>query len=124
MIADTITAVVDALTAAGLRVAERYGDITPPVCYLQIGTVSTAGGVLAGATVTTLYVYYIPVRGVDNLAGDAGGLDRLFAAVTPLAVADLVATRTSVTVNADTWPCYRADLAVLATETAATLQEV
>lgn len=114
MIADTVADVVAALEGAGLRVAERAGDITPPVCYLQLGQVTTAGTVLAGGVLSVLYVHYIPVRGLDNLAGDAAALDALFAALAPLAATDLVATRTSVTITNDTWPCYRADLSALA----------
>jgi hypothetical protein len=114
VISDTVAEVVAALEAAGLRVAERSGDITPPVCYLQLGQVTNAGTMLAGGILTTLYVHYIPVRGLDNLAGDAEALDALYAALGPLAALDLVATRTSVTITNDTWPCYRADLTALA----------
>lgn len=107
--------VVDALTAAGLRVAIRDGDITPPVSYIRIGQVSNAAITLAGGTSTLLYVYVIPIRGVDTLAGDADLLDQVYAALSPLAAADLVATATSLTIRTDTWPCYRFDLTVLET---------
>ena len=51
----TVWAVGAALSAAGLRLAVRDGDITPPVIYLRIGQVTDSGQVLAGGTVTTMY---------------------------------------------------------------------
>jgi hypothetical protein len=116
MIADTVTELVDALEAAGLRVAVRAGDITPPAVFVQVGNVTDAGGILAGGLVATFYVHLIPIRGIDNLAGDAQLLDTLLAVLRPLAVAQLVCTRTTVTINNDTWPCYRADLPALAVD--------
>jgi hypothetical protein len=104
---------VAALEAAGLRAAVRDGDITPPVVYLQIGTVSDAGAVLSGGTVVVFYVYYLPIRGIDNLAGDADALDAIYGALEPLAWAELAATRTSVTIKNETWPCYRLDVALM-----------
>jgi hypothetical protein len=112
-IADAVTAVADALEAAGCRVAVRSGDITPPVFYLRLGAVGEAGGTLAGALVPVLWAYYIPVRGVDNLPADAAALDAAYQALGPLAVAELTTTATSVTVIAETWPCYRLDVFVL-----------
>ena len=114
MITDAADAVVAALTAEGLNVAVRSGDITAPVVYLQIGAVSDLGATLTGGVVVTFWCFYIPVRGLDNLAADADALDRLYAALAPLGATELVTTRTSVTVNQDTWPCYRADAAVMA----------
>jgi hypothetical protein len=113
VISDAIAAMIEALEAAGLRVAERSGDITPPCCYLHIGSVTDAGGPLAGGVTVTVYVFYIPVRGVDTLIADAQALDALYAALAPLTAAELACTRTSVTVNNDTWPAYRADVAAL-----------
>ena len=106
--------VVAALEASGLRVAVRDGDITPPCVYIRIGTVSDQGAVLAGGTLTQFYVYFIPIRGVDNIGGDAEALDTLYAALSPIAWANLTATASSVTVKNDTWPCYRLDLSVAA----------
>jgi hypothetical protein len=103
---------VTALGAAGLRVAVRDGDITPPVVYIRIGTASDAGGPLTGSPMTVFYVHYIPIRGVENLAGDADALDTIFAALTPLTWTELTATNTSVTVKNDSWPCYRLDAAL------------
>jgi hypothetical protein len=114
VIADAVAEVVTALMGAGQRVAVRSGDITPPVWYLQLGQTTNASTLLAGGVVVTLYVHYIPVRGLDNLDADSEALDVLYDTLGPLAVLDLVATRTSVTINNDTWPCYRADLAALA----------
>ena len=114
----SITAAVDELVAAlessGVRVAVRDGDITPPVAYVRIGSVSDAGVPLTGGTLTVFYVYYIPVRGVDNLAGDAAALDAIYAALSPLTWAELAATASSVTVKNDTWPCYRLDVSLCA----------
>lgn len=114
-VAVTVAEVVDALTAAGMRVAVRDGDITPPVTYITIGQVSDAAITLKGGTSTLLYVYVIPIRGIDNLAGDADLLDQVFAALGPIAAAALTATRTSLTIRSDTWPAYRVDLTVLET---------
>ena len=91
-VAAAVAELVAALEGTGLRVAVRDGDITPPVVYVRIGTVSDAGAPLAGGTLCGFYVYYIPIRGVDNLAGDAEALDALYAALSPLAWADLNAT--------------------------------
>jgi hypothetical protein len=118
MIAEAINAAVAALEAEGLRVAVRSGDITPPVCYLQVGLISSAGQPFSGGVTLTLYVYYIPVRGVDNLPSDSDALDRIYAALESLAIADLVTTRTTITVANETWPCYRADLPALAIQSA------
>lgn len=109
-VAAAVVELVAALESTGLRVAVRDGDLTPPVVYVRIGTVSDAGAPLAGGTMTVFYAYYIPIRGVDNLAGDADALDALFAALSPLAWADVAATASSVTVKNDTWPCYRLDV--------------
>ena len=113
-IRDAAADLVATLEAGGLRTAVRDGDITPPVVYIQIGTVSDAGAVLSGGTVVMFYVYYIPIRGIDNLAGDADALDALYTALTPLAWAELAGTRTSVTIKNETWPCYRLDVALMA----------
>ena len=112
-VADAVAAAVARLSAAGLSVAVRSGDLTPPCVYVQIGTVSDAGAVFHGGTSTTLWVYYVPVRGVENLDGDAAALDALFYALSPLATAEVIATRTSLTVSNDTWPAYRADCPTL-----------
>jgi hypothetical protein len=112
--AGAVVDVINALEAAGLRTAVRGNDITPPVVYVLIGAGTSAGTVLAGTSMATLYVYYIPIRGSDNTADDADGLDAVEAALFPLVWADLVMTgQTSVTVRSDTWPAYRFD-AVLA----------
>jgi hypothetical protein len=124
VISDVIAAAVEALEAAGLRVAERSGDITPPCCYLHIGSVTDNGGPLTGGLVVTLYVFYIPVRGTDTLIGDGQALDALYQALAPLASAEFPTTRTTVTVNQDTWPAYRADLAALTVAYPATALEV
>jgi hypothetical protein len=109
-VAAALAELVDALDAADIRVALRDGDITPPVCYVRIGTVTDSGTVLAGGTLTGFYLYYIPIRGVDNLAGDADALDALYDALTPLAWTELTTVASSVTVKNDTWPCYRLDV--------------
>lgn len=101
---------IEALESSGLRVAVRDGDITPPCAYIRIGTVSDAGVPLDGATLTLFYVYYIPIRGVDNLPGDAAALDALYTALTPLAWTELTTTSSSVTIKNDSWPCYRLDV--------------
>ena len=119
MIAETVNDAAAALEAQGLRVATRSNDITPPVCYLHIGLVTSAGEVFSGGVTLTLYVYYIPIRGLDNLPADAAALDAIYTALEPMAVADLITTRTSVTLGGDTWPCYRADLPALALKTVA-----
>lgn len=111
----TVWAVGAALSAAGLRLAVRDGDITPPVIYLRIGQVTDSGQMLAGGTVTTMYAFVIPIRGIDNLDGDAKLLDRALVALAPLSSATLTATETSVTVRNDTWPCYRFDVPILET---------
>lgn len=114
MISDAVAAVVEALEAAGQRVAVRAGDITPPVFYIRIGTVTDAGVTLEGGTVTMFWIHYIPVRGFDNLPGDAAALDAAYDALGPLAMAEIATSATSVTVSNDTWPCYRLDVPVLA----------
>jgi hypothetical protein len=114
VIAESITAATDALEAQGLRVAVRSGDLTPPCCYVQLGGVTDDGGPLAGGLVSTLWVFWLPVRGVENLPADAAALDSLYAALTPLTMATLTVTRTSLTVSNDTWPGYRADVSLLA----------
>jgi hypothetical protein len=118
MIGEARTELVAALEAAGLRVAEKAGDITPPVCYLRIGQGTDAGGPLAGGVVVTFFVHYIPIRGIDNPVGDAEALDAILGAVRPLAVAPLVFTWTSVSVLNESWPCYRFDLPALALDPA------
>jgi hypothetical protein len=114
-VAVTVALVVDALTAAGLRVAQRDGDITPPVTYIRIGQGTNGAITLAGGTSTVLWVYVIPVRGVDNLAGDADLLDIVITALEPLAAADLPYVSTTLNIRSETWPCYRFDLTVLET---------
>jgi hypothetical protein len=114
-VAVTVAEVVDALAAAGLRVAVRDGDITPPVSYIKLGQGTDATITLAGGTSTVLWVYVIPVRGVDNLAGDADLLDIVLAALAPLSAAALTWVSTTLNIRSDTWPCYRFDLTVLET---------
>ena len=114
MIGDALAAAVAAIEAHGLRVALRSGDITPPVVYIQIGTATDMGGPLEGGRIPTFWAYYIPVRGLDNATGDAAALDALYDALSPITAAEMVVTRTSVTVNNETWPAYRADAAILA----------
>jgi hypothetical protein len=114
MIADSVAAAVAALRAEGLVVAVRSGDLTPPCVYVQIGTAADAEGILADGTITGLWCYWIPVRGVENLDGDAAALDSMFAALRPLGAAAITATRTSLTVSNDTWPGYRVDVSVIA----------
>ena len=84
--------VVTALEAAGLRVAQRDGDITPPIVYVGRGTLTDAGAPLAGGRILGAYLYYIPVRGVDNMTGDLEALDTIYDALTPIAWAPLNAT--------------------------------
>ena len=105
---------VAALEGAGLRVAVRDGDITPPVVYLKLGTATDEGGPLEGSRLAVFYVHYIPIRGIDNLAGDADALDAIYDALGPIAWAALTATATTVTVKNDSWPCYRLDLSTAA----------
>lgn len=103
---------VAALEATGLRVAIRDGDITPPVCYIHLGTGSDAGAPLAGTGLSLSYVYYIPIRGIDNLFGDAEAIDTIVAALAPIAWAEITWTWTSTTVKNETWPCYRFDVSL------------
>jgi hypothetical protein len=119
-VAAAVAELVDALTAAGLRVAVRDGDITPPVVYVRIGTVGQTGIPLSGGQLTLFYLYVIPVRGVDNLAGDADLLDQVYAALEPIAWTEITATATSLTVRNDTWPGYRLDVSVAGLSTAST----
>ena len=116
MIRELAAAVADALADEGLRVALRAGDVTPPVVFVQLGAVDDAGAMLAGGLIVTFWCHYIPVRGVDNLEGDADSLDAMFRALRPLAMTGLAAGRTSVTLTNETYPCWRADLAALALE--------
>ncbi|HEY2303241.1 MAG TPA: hypothetical protein VGH66_15180 [Acidimicrobiales bacterium] len=111
--------VVAVLEAAGLRVAQRDGDITPPVVYIGRGTLTDAGAPLAGGRILGAYLYFIPVRGVDNMAGDLETLDVMYDALSPIAWAPLNATWSSVTVKADTWPCWRIDMSAASVTTAA-----
>ena len=106
--------VTAALEAAGLRVATRDGDITPPCVYMGRGTATDAGGPLSGGRVAVFYLYYIPIRGVDNLAGDYQALDTIYDALAPVAFAELTATWSSMTVKNDSWPAWRIDTAFLA----------
>ena len=104
---------VAALEAAGLRVAVRDGDLTPPVVYIpHLGNTTDAGGPLNSSRLVTFYVYYIPIRGPANLYGDADALDAVYDALTPITWADLTGAWSSVTVGSDTWPCYRLDVAL------------
>ena len=114
MRAEALAEIVAALEAAGCRTAVRSGDITPPVFFVELGQSSDLGAPLSGGGVATFWVYYIPVRGLGNTSGDCDAIDALYAALSPLAAAELVTTKTSVTISNDTWPCYRADLAVMA----------
>ena len=104
---------VTTLEDAGLRVAVRDGDLTPPVVYIpHLGNMTDAGGPLNGSRVATFYVYVIPIRGPANLTADADTLDRVYDALTPITWADLTGAWSSVTVGSDTWPCYRLDVAL------------
>ena len=80
--------------------------------YLQIGTGTDDGVTLTGTLLHTLYLYWIPIRGIDNLAGDAAAIDAIDGAVSPLTWTPLTSTASSVTVKNDTWPCYRFDVAL------------
>ncbi|HZZ55697.1 MAG TPA: hypothetical protein VFE26_15600 [Trebonia sp.] len=111
--------VVAVLEAAGVRVAQRDGDITPPVVYIGRGTLTDAGAPLAGGRILGAYLYFIPVRGVDNMAGDLETLDVIYDALSPIAWAPLNATWSSVTVKSDTWPCWRIDMSAASVTTAA-----
>jgi hypothetical protein len=113
--------VVAALEGAGLRVAQRDGDITPPVVYIGRGTLTDAGAPLAGGRILGCYLYLIPIRGVDNMAGDLEALDVIYTALSPIAWGPLQSTWSSVTVKSDTWPCWRIDMTA-ASVTAAALK--
>ena len=112
--AAAFTAVVDALEEAGLRVAQRDGDITPPCVYMGRGTATDVGAPLAGGRLAVFYLYYIPVRGVDNMLGDYQALDSIYDALGPVAYAEVAATWSSVTVKNDSWPAWRIDTTALA----------
>jgi hypothetical protein len=84
---------------------------------VQIGGATDTEVVLAGGLVSTFWVYWVPVRGVENLTADAAALDAMFAALSPISAAALTVTRTSLTVSNDTWPAYRADAQILAIPT-------
>jgi hypothetical protein len=114
-VAVALASLVDALERAGMRTAVRDGDITPPVVYVQIATTGAAGIPMTGGTLTGFWMHYIPVRGVDNIAGEADALDAIRAALTPLAMTELTSIRSSVTVRNDSWPCHRFDATLLAT---------
>jgi hypothetical protein len=107
-----VSAVVAALGAAGQRVAVRGQDVTPPVCLVRIGSTTDAGPPMTGGIATTLWVFYVPIRGIDNLAGDAAALDDIYQALGPMTVAELAATASSVTVANETYACYRLDVTV------------
>lgn len=123
-IAAAAAQLVAALEAAGLRVAVRDGDLTPPCVYVpRPGTTSDAGVPLAGGRLAVFYVYYVPIRGVDNLAGDCAALDAIYDAVTPISFAEVAGTFSSVTVKNDSWPCYRLDVSMLGVPAALTRKE-
>ena len=102
--------IVAALEAAGLRVAVRDGDITPPCVYVGRGTATNTGAPLAGGRMLGAYLYLIPIRGVDNLAGDLETLDTIYDALLPIAWGDINAVWSSVTVANVSWPAWRIDL--------------
>jgi hypothetical protein len=116
MIAEALAMVVEALEGEGLRVATRVADVSPPVVYVHLENTEDTGALVAGGLVVTFACRYIPIRGVDNALADAEALDALFRALRPLAMTPLSAPYGSVTLNQETWPCYRADLAALALE--------
>ena len=108
MRAEALADVVDALGGRRAR-AIRDGISPRRVFFVELRQRSRR--TLAGDRLTMLYVYLIPVRGVDNLADcDAERLDAVHQAVAPIAWADVTSTTSSVTVNNDTWPCYRVDV--------------
>ena len=114
--------IVAALEAAGLRVAVRDGDITPAIVYIGRGTLTDAGAPLAGGRVLGAYLYYIPVRGVDNMVGDLEALDAIYDALSPIAWAPLNATWSSVTVQNVSWPAWRIDMSAASVVAASTLR--
>jgi hypothetical protein len=106
-----LATLVDVLEAAGLRVATRAGDITPPVVFIETcGTTTDEGGTLVDSYAGVWYVYWIPVRGVSNLAADCEALDTVYPAISPITVAATTSVWSSVTVNNDTWPARRFDI--------------
>jgi len=125
VIADAARALAQALEAQSLRVALRPGDITPPAVYLHIGALTDSAPYVAltGGLGVTFWAYIIPVRGVEDLMAHADLLDRFYAGAGPLTVEALPATWSSVTVNADTWPAYRAEVVMLTDLAALTAQK-
>jgi hypothetical protein len=117
VIREAAAAVVEALAGEGLRVATRAADVSPPCVFVAIANTEDAGATFAGGLLVSMAVSYIPVRGVDNLDGDADGLDAVFRALRPLATRPLSAPRSSLTLSNETWPCYRAEVAALALDT-------
>jgi hypothetical protein len=104
-------ALIAVLEAAGLRVATRAGDITPPVVLIEtVGTTTDQGGVLENSQAGVWYVYWIPIRGVSNLDADCDALDTIYPAIRPLTVAATTSVWSSVTVANDTWPARRFDI--------------
>jgi hypothetical protein len=106
-----LAALTAVLEAAGLRVATRSGDITPPVVLIEaVGTTTDEGGTLIDSHAGVWYVYFIPIRGVSNLAADCDALDAIYTAIAPITVGPTTSVWSSVTVNNDTWPARRFDI--------------
>ena len=104
--AEARAAVLAALTGQGLRVAGRGADITPPCVYVKRRGTASMEVMLAGGARSIFAVHWIPIRGVDDPAGEDDAHARILAALEPLAVETVDLEETSVSVGDTSWPCW------------------
>lgn len=105
-------AVVGALRGAGLRVATRPADLTPPTVYAQLWAASTDGVMLAGGRRTTVAVFWVPIRGLDDPETVNPALDSIFDALDPIVGEAFTMPRTSITIGEQSFDAFRGEAVV------------
>lgn len=109
--AQLVDDVADALRDAGLRVADTFGDITPPSFYIGLEGATSEGATLADPVVATFALWWIPVRGLGNTRADVAALLAGIAALAPLTLEAIDFRVATLTVDPTApWIAWRAYL--------------
>ena len=103
--AEARAALVAGLRAEGLKVAEIGQDVAPPCVYVKRKGSATEVVALAGGVRSIFAVHWIPVRGVEDPAGQDDAHAKILDACEPLAVEPVELDESSVTIGDQSWPC-------------------
>jgi hypothetical protein len=105
--ADARAALLAALGAQGLRVANVPADVTPPCVYVKRRGTATDPDILApGARRSVFAVHWIPVRGVVDPAAEDTAHAAILAACDHVACDTVDLEEATVAIGDQSWPCW------------------